>query len=386
MKEKMIDKGKTIIYITANVIYRILYSFMIFFPIKSNRIFVNVYDGRGIGDHPKYIIQELNKINSNIDVVWYARKENTDLPITFCKPNGIRALYFMATSKVWIATVRMPLYIVKKRRQYYIQTWHGSLPLKHIEKDCATSLSERYVIQAKHDSKMIDVFISNSKFRTNNFKTAFWYSGDVWEIGSPRDSIFFDPRIKEGCKERHGLSDRKIILYAPTFRGKTGTGNLDIDYLTIKRVLEEKTNESWTVIVRLHPKIADITDDLSLPDGVIDMSKVKDPQEVLVMADIVLTDYSGLMFDAMQADIPVLLYANDIDSYNSDRGFYFSFDELPFLLATNNNQLIDNLLKFNIDEYRESATKFSKKVGIIKNSDASKIAAERVNSIILDCK
>ena len=161
---------------------------------------------------------------------------------------------------------------------------------------------------------------------------------------------------------------------------------MDIDYLTIKRVLEEKTNESWTVIVRLHPKIADITDDLSLPDGVIDMSKVKDPQEVLVMADIVLTDYSGLMFDAMQADIPVLLYANDIDSYNSDRGFYFSFDELPFLLATNNNQLIDNLLKFNIDEYRESATKFSKKVGIIKNSDASKIAAERVNSIILDCK
>lgn len=376
----LIDKLKTIIYLTGNFIYRIIYLFMMSFPVKNNRIFVNVYDGRGIGDHPKYIIQELLKINPDIEVIWFSEREETDMPIIFSKPYSLKSLYYMATSKVWISTVRMPLYTLKRSKQYYVQTWHGSIPLKHIENDCADSLSERYIMQAKHDSKMIDIFISNSSFRTNNFKTAFWYGGEVLEIGSPRDDIFYNPKSRVELKAKFNVIGKNVVLHAPTFREKTSTGVLDLDYITLKKTLTQKFGGEWIVMVRLHPKIAQKAVKINFGRDVFDMSAIKDPQEVLGMADIVITDYSGLMFDALTVHTPVFLYANDITAYCQDRGFYFDLSELPFPVATDNKELNDRIDDFNYIEYNSEADLFLEKLGIVINKHSSEDVARLINN------
>lgn len=380
MKEILKDKLKTMIYLAGNFVYRIIYTFMMILPIKNNRIFVNVYDGKGIGDHPKYIIQELIKINSDIEVVWFSERERTNMPVIFAKPYSIKSLFYMATSKIWISTVRMPLYTLKKKKQYYIQTWHGSIPLKRIENDCVSPLSERYIMQAKHDSKMIDVFISNSAFRTNNFKTAFWYDGEVLEIGSPRDDIFFNNKNKLKLKQKFNIIGKKVVLHAPTFRGKTSMGVLDLDYTSLKKALIQKFGGEWVVMVRLHPKIAQKAKEMHFGKDVLDMSSIKDPQEVLGMADIVITDYSGIMFDALTVNIPVFLYANDINSYCHDRGFYFDLSKLPFPLAINNEELIDRINSFNYLKYKSKAELLSNELGIIHNSHSSQDVAQFINN------
>ena len=104
---------------------------------------------------------------------------------------SIKWIYEVVTAKVWIDNSRKLRYVRKRKGQFYIQTWHGDIGMKKVEKDAIQSLPYEYVQAAKNDSKMADLFVAGNEWITQQYKNAFWYDGPVAKCGYPRRDILY---------------------------------------------------------------------------------------------------------------------------------------------------------------------------------------------------
>lgn len=361
-------------------------------PIKNNKIIFSNFSGKGYGDNPKYILEEINKRQLKCDLVWVLkdRKDKVSLPqnVRYVKYNSIRYFYDMCTAKVWVDNHRKIIDLNKRKEQYYVQTWHGGIAFKKIEKDAEDSLDPNYIKQAKHDSQMISLMVSNSTFCTNMFKTAFWYNGEILECGSPRNDIIINNEIDRSKYIKDKLkirTDKKIVLYAPTFRKDEGIKYYNIDFERLVKELNEKYNKKWIVLLRLHPNIAHKSKELckNASNNILDVSNYEDMYELMLISDILITDYSSVMFEFSLASKPVFLYANDIDEYIKDRGFYFDYTDLPYTIAENNEDLINHINNFDNDGYQIQLKEFFNRIGLKETGEASQ---EVVNIIEKEIK
>ena len=135
--------------------------------------------------------------------------------------------------------------------------------------------------------------------------------------------------------------------------------------------------ESVTVLVRMHPNLIGKvnTSHLVAYDGVHDATRYHDMQELLSVADMLITDYSSSMFDFAMQGRPCMLYATDANAY--DRGFYFDLKELPFPLAESEEQLLASIEGFNHEAYTSRLkTFFTERVGLKENGHAAEALAE----------
>ena len=307
------------------IISLVLYIFRIF-PIKKNKVcFIN-FSGKGYGDNPKYITEEILKENEDIEIVWFVKnieKVKKEFPsrVRLVKIFSLRYLYELATAKVWVNNSRFDQFVIKRKGQYYIQTWHGGLALKKIEYDAADKMSEYYHKVMKNDNNLMDVMISNSKFCTEVYRRAFRFKGDIKEYGTPRNDFLLQKHDDTITKIRNFFDikeDNKILLYAPTFRDKYLKNPYDIDFERVKKELEDKTKQKWKIIVKLHPRIENPEDLIKFNDDIINATKYPDVQELIYSCDLLITDYSSTMFESLIANKSVILYANDIENYIND--------------------------------------------------------------------
>ncbi len=357
-------------------------------PIKENKVVVISYYGADFGDNGKYIVKRLLEKNPHIRILW-ARKAETKMAvptgISYVKYNSPRFYFHLATSKVWIDNSRKSSAIVKRKGQFYIQTWHGGIALKRVEKDVQEHLSEYYVNSAIHDSKMIDLMLSNSTFCTQMYRRAFWYDGEILECGSPRVDILFHAtgEQKEQIKNKLGIPlKRRILLYAPTFRADGNLNCYHLDFEAVRNCLEKLTGDDWVIAVRLHPNIAGRADFLQYHEHLVNATAYPDMYELLAVTDILITDYSSSMFEAGFARKPVFLFATDIDSYIKDRNFYFDLKSLPFPLAESNEELFSALQNFSRKDYEEKLDTFHASLGLKETGQASAAVAEKILEVL----
>lgn len=348
--------------------------------INEKKIVFVSYYGAGYGDNPKAIADYIIENNLNFELVWLLdtnKNDGLDMPkeVKKVKYGSIRSLYELSTAKVWVDNCRKQYFPKKKKGQIYIQTWHGSLALKKIEADAPT-LSNVYINMAKNDSKVIDIIVSGCKFKSNVYRNSFWYSGEILNVGTPRADVFFNDETV--CKNREKVYDyyklnkeTKTILYAPTFRQ---TQNLDVyllNYKKIKEVLVNKFGGKWQILVRLHPNISHLAKELKLTNDVINATLYKDMQELLCSSDIVITDYSGLMFDFYILNRPLFLFCSDFVEYtSSDRELYFDLEKMPFSISKSNEELCDNIYKFDMMKYLTEIESFKNAIGFCERGSA----------------
>jgi len=372
-----------------DLVKRVIYTFFSVFPIKKNKIICNNFYSKGYGDNPKYIVNELLKHKEKYEIYWICQSKYNDT-----LPNGVipvnsafKYLYHFATAKVWISNVRLPLYLSKRKRQYYIQTWHGALGFKKIEEDAMQSLSKNYIKSAKKDTKQIDLFISNSKFLSNIYRTAFWYkNNEILEVGIPRNDILKknDIKLQKALKERLNVSGYNILLYAPTFRVVNSKKIYDIDPEKLVNLLEKITNSKWKILVKLHPNIDNPDEYFNFSDNVVNVSYYSDINELFFITDILITDYSSCAFDYMTLNKPVFIYANDLESYIKERDFYINFKEVPFPIALNKKELAKNI-ENNINKDFSSLYKdFIKHYGVNETGNSSKEIVKIIDKVIGD--
>ncbi len=379
LKYKIIDSNLiNIIFVSAQKIFS-------FFPIKKNKVVFQNFNGKGFGDNPKYIANELLK-KENVDIIWIVKEfSQNSFPnkIKQVKKYTLKYFYELATAKVWVSNNRLERFIIKRKNQVYIQTWHGGLGLKKVEKDAEDKLSKKYIKLAKRDSRMIDYAISNSTYRTNIYKNSFWYNGKILEIGCPRNDIFFDNKkqkeIKENIFKIYNINfNKKIILYAPTFRSDKNFNYETFDFSKLLDTVNNK-NENYVLMIKLHPNI---DSNIKTSDNIINVSKYPDTDELLLISDIVISDYSSVFFDFLFMHKPVYLYAPDYDEYVKERGLNFEYKKLPFSISYNSNELIKKIIENDYKNYTDKLDKFLKDVNIIDDGHASQKVANLIDNIL----
>lgn len=359
------------------------------FPINSHKIVVDNFSGKGYGDHCKYIIEELIKKSKDrkIDIVWLTEKKTDAFPseIRCVTPSSFQALYEQVTAKVWIDNLRKPEYVRKRKNQFYVMTWHGGIALKKIEKDVENNLPRSYIRAAKNDSDMADLLIAGSEWEYNLIRNSFWYNGEIAKCGLPRMDILYknDPELKLNLKRKLGIPDDvKCVLYAPTFRATLVNMDVSVyklDWARIINALESKTKDKWSGLMRLHPNIMPLAEKLNLPKTVLNVTSYPDMQELLLVADCLITDYSTTIFEYSIKGKMAFIFALDLDEYMKDRSLYFDFSELPYSLSQSNDELLKNIQNFNQDKYNEKIKEFFvEKCGCYAGGNASSYIAGRI--------
>lgn len=356
------------------------------FPIKKNRCLIYSSYGANYGCNPKYVSKYLVENNPEIEVIWvFNQPEKYDIRgVKKVKNMSLKYFYYLSTSKFIITNFRTPVEFKKRDKQIYIQTWHSSLRLKMIEKDAEDTLPQNYIKQAKEDSKKLDYLVSGCRYSTEIFKRCFWYDGKILEIGTPRNDfllIIKDKKISD-IKHNLGIGDEKILLYAPTFRKDNNLDVYNINYERLLNNLEKKYNCKWKILLRLHPHLINIMPEIKV-ENVINVTKYDDIQELLAISDILISDYSSLMFDFTITKRPCFLYVPDLEEYQSkDRKLYFNVKELPFKIAKSNDELIDEIVNFSNEEYNKSLELFLNKIGSYENGKASQKIAKLIKNKI----
>lgn len=390
------------------------------FPIKKNLISVCTFEGRGgFGCNPKYIVQELHGRNPNYKFVWFVNTNvwEKEFPSYIKKvPNTVwgRA-FWLSRSKIWIDNYRKPLGTVKRKGQYYVNTWHANMGFKAIGLWRGDAFSKMAYLVSKNDSDMIDDVTVDSDYCEALFIKGLLYNHSYLKVGQARCDILFGDRTKQKDNFRKNKNiplSAKIVMFAPTFRetsvnGKRGvfSETWSLDFSRMIKCFEKRFGGTWYLCVRVHPQLAESVADYSnddLADRVINASKDDDMYEILAAMDAFVTDYSSAAFDAGNCHMPVFIYADDIEKYVCARGglLWFlsndtekevrafcddelSFDMvLPFSVSKNNEELEKNILRFDDDVYVSKLKDMEEKSGLIFTGEASKKIADKIISVM----
>lgn len=357
-------------------------------PLK-NKVVFSSFSGKRYGDNPKIVSNKLYNDFNNIKQVWlfYNNKFN-DMPngIKQVKWGSIGMIYHLATAKVWVDSHTKPLWVKKRKNQYYINTWHGGLGLKKIEGDAKDTLKEKDIKRIKNNSKMVDVFISNSKWLTDIYKRAFWYNGVIEKIGYPKDEFLenFDVNIarKKVYKYCNQDINTNFLLYVPTMREKIDINLIKFDSDKIISHLSKKFGGKWKILLRLHPMNEKEVLNFKKDNNIINVTKYEDILELILSTEILISDYSSCIFDATLIRKKAIIYAPDYEEYQKERGLYFTLEELPFLTAKNEDELCNCIDKFNNDKYIEKINEYYTKVEYINDGRANDKIVKMITDFI----
>lgn len=364
--------------------------FMVFcriLPVQNKAVFIS-YKGKYYNCNPRAIYEEIHRRMPKCKYIWLMNDDTIVIEgAKVVKNLTFKAAYHLATARLWIDNCRKPYWVRKRpQKQYYVNVSHGGIAaLKKLERDVEDKISPVYVRNAKHDSKCADLFLSASKWRSEKFRTIYWYDGEILEYGVPRSDVFFQDgsKIKENVQKYFNLSsDDRIAVYAPTFRnsGTLGVYLSQNECYELLSSLKENWGGEWKLVVRLHPHISDKNSLIQYDNQILNGSVYDNLSDLIIASDLLITDYSGCMFDGMEAKKPVFLFASDVDEYMDERGFYLKFEEMPFPFATNIGELITWIERFNPTEYAKKSEEFRENVGSFNNAHAS----ERVVDYIID--
>lgn len=357
------------------------------FPIKKNKIIFDSFRGKGFSGSGKYVTFKLLEENENLDIVWLDNDSRDKYPngVRTVKYNSIKSLFELATAKIWVDDFRMKYAPLKKKKQKYFQLWHGTVALKKVEKDVEDKLSKEYVDSAILDGKRSDYMVSGSRFMSDLYKNSFWFDGHILEVGTPNVDPFFDNEHNaiSYVNKLYGLTDEKIVLYAPTFRNSDDKSIYTLPFKEILEHLTEKYKGKWKFIIKLHPNDAEYESSLVDNNLLLSGAKCSDIQQLIIKSDLIITDYSSLMFDATLKNKKVFLYTPDFDNYLSrERGFYFDFSSLPFSKADTIDELHTNIDNFDEDQYLTKVDEFNDKIGCFEKGTASQAIADYIMKLI----
>lgn len=388
------------------------------FPIRNKRISICTFEGRnGFGCNPRYIVEELHRRNNEYEFIWFVNDMKKEFPGYIRKvPNTLWSrAYWLSTSKIWIDNYRKPYGTIKRKKQYYFQTWHGTIGFKSTGLLRKEAFSKMAYLVSKNDSDMIDYVVIDSKWCEVMDPKALVYDGAFLKTGAPRCDVLYGDKKETRAlfREKYGLEQTdKIVMFAPTFREKSDNGvrsvyseKWSLDFKRLISNLEKRFGGAWCLCLRLHPQLAkDIMDDFHLSSEIriVDISKEDDMNINLAAMDALVTDYSSVAMDAGFMRIPVFIYADDIEKYIKDRGsILWDFSrlpegtiknnqemvpgidtELPYTVSRDNDELERHILEFDESRYIEQMNRFVKDVELIFDGKASCRVADKIESFI----
>jgi teichoic acid ribitol-phosphate primase len=212
-----------------------------------------------------------------------------------------------------------------------VQVWHACGAFKNmgLSRHDRRTLMKRRAPDPAAFSRNYNMFLASSKRTAECYAEAFGQPLEkfVCDLGIPRTDILFghEPSAQETIKRKLRIpTDRKVILYAPTFRGSVASARSpnNLDLPTLQRVL----GRDHVVLLRRHPHARSATRlEPDLGGFVIDASDYPEVNELMLISDILVTDYSSVIFEFALLNRPIAMFAPDLPEHEADRGFYFDY-------------------------------------------------------------
>lgn len=311
------------------------------------------------------------------------------------KMNSKEYKKYLAKAKYWIFNYKIPDYLYPKKEQVFVQCWHGT-PLKRLGCDLEhfdnvlntmEGMKKRYKIEASKFS----YFISPSKFASEKFISA-WNLKEIGkeniiiEEGYPRNDFLFNYTEQDANKIKKELGieneTRKTILYAPTYRSnqhETGVGYTykeEVDFEKLKQAIGDK----YIVLFRPHYFIANAFDFEKYKGFVYNVSDIDDVNELYIISDMLITDYSSVFFDYANLKRPMIFYMYDLEHYrDKSNGFYIDLKELPGNIVKTQEELEKEILALDKSfVYSQEYKKFNEKYNYLDDGNASKRVIEKI--------
>ncbi len=313
--------------------------------IDENTFFFESFQGRNASDSPLALYKEVRKRMPDASCFWAIDAEDNDSFIALSAAKNTQCVirnstsYFMALAKCQylIFNSRTPFFLKSKKNQSIIQCWHGT-PLKKLGHDItcdnqptASLMGTRYAYSL--EAEKCDYFISPSPYVTKCLKSAFAMNGEkILELGYPRNDELViykeDQAYKNNIKQKLGLDkNKKIILYAPTYRDTDYSKKeafLSNNKLSTETFLKFIRDKGYIVLFRGHYFTKANSGDKSF----VNVSRYGNINDLMLVSDLLITDYSSLMFDYLLLEKPIFLYLYDREKYFKEtRGVYLNIDE-----------------------------------------------------------
>jgi len=363
-------------------------------PPDGRRIVYNSFQGR-FSDNPRAIYEELARRTTGVRHVWTARPGTlgafpadvrTAIQGTWRHGAEVERARFV------VANVEMREHLQRRRGVTFLQTWHGT-PLKRIGYD------NRYVVanpagfeRDVREYVRWDYLISPNTFTTGILKEAFrGFDGEILELGYPRNDALNAPdrdAVRARVRGELGIEDgQTAVLYAPTWRDDAVHERNSEGFALAFDVDEfaRRLGSDHVLLTRLHFLVAAQLG----PQGpcVRDVSGHEDVRELYLAADVLITDYSSVMFDFAITGRPILYYVYDLEFYRDElRGFYFDFEaEAPGPLCRTTDEVLsaledlDGVRRANAGRY----ARFRERYNHLDDGRASARVVERVLSELL---
>lgn len=359
------------------------------YPIQKKMVVFESYLGSSYACSPKAMYEAMcaDDAYKDYEKIWMFKNPEKysfleQNPKTILVKKGSKDYYrYYAQAKVWI-TNYLPEYGVRKRQgQIYVQTWHGT-PLKKIGCDVLRThlpSAERKRTFKKYvrEGQSIDYLPSPSEFYTEKITSAFCLGGQarVLQKGYPRNDALVtlnEEKILDIRQKLHLPEEKKVILYAPTWRdnqhtpGVGYTYELGIDFSSLQKKLDGK----FIILFRAHYLISNQFEFQKYKGFIYDVSEYDDINDLYCAADLLITDYSSVFFDYANLKRPILFYMYDYEEYKEQmRDFYFGIEELPGPVILEQRDISDDIFKvLEMFVYDEKYQKFNERFNPVREA------------------
>ena len=367
------------------IIAQILNFIFYFFKVNEKKILFE--SGRNlIDENPKALYCYIKKNNpNNFKTIWLVTKK-TDTTILekedFAYYNTLKGLYHLATSKYWIGSQSIGNILKKKKNQIYIQTWHGYGPSKRMGYDINNCTNRPPMAHTKE----WDYFIASSPLDEQIITSSTGYDKETVILGSATTDQILEisrdinkiNKIKKDLGIQEKDFNKKIIFYAPSFRDSDL-----IEKQTHLKIDSFHEIKDSIFLVRLHPLIAENINPLVFSDNIINACSYPDSSEILGLTDILISDYSSIISKFAILNRPIILYAHDLDSYLTERGFYLDYKkDMPAPIVYTEEELFKTILNIeNIQKkYEKKLTEFNKKYNYLNDGHVCERILQKINN------
>lgn len=381
---------------------RAVYSmYRIIYRADKNTVFFNAFSGRSFSDSPKAIYESMicDERFENYKFIWsfadperyrYLEKDRRTRLVRTGSPEEKRMI---ARSGYWICNYRMPDCYFPGKDQTYVQCWHGT-PLKRLGYDLIysdNSMNTLDEIKKKYrrDAMRMRYFISPSAYASEKFASAwnlkeYGRPDTIIEEGYPRNDRLINccDNDRTEIHARLGTDPgKKVILYAPTWRddqhdsrsGYVYEPELDFD------MMRRHLGDGYIILFRAHYLVSNSFDFDRYSGFIYDVSAVDDINDLYLISDILVTDYSSVFFDYTNLRRPVIFYMYDLEAYRDRlRGFYTDLSELPGSVTVNGEQLLKEIRRCSDWKPDEKYEEFCRRYNCLDDGNAAGRVTERI--------
>ena len=361
-------------------------------PIRKKRVFFSSYEGRQVTCNPRALYEDLcRRYPGDFEAVWCVNDPDKAVSL---KAEGARVVRYRSFAYYrTLLTARAVIfndlqgcsYLPFRRGQLVVQTWHGCGLYKKVGHDIPTKPAG-YDKRLDYISSHISLFLSGAQaFSDTVIRGAFGYKGEILNCGLPRNDLLLDPAAREQAAQKVraalGVSaDRKLLLFAPTFRDHGAAHGHFLQDPEISKALSDVLGGPYVTLIRTH-----YMDTLTSASGdAVDVTSYPDMQELLAAADMLISDYSSCIWDFSLTKRPCFLFADDLSSYQTERDFYLDIHRWPFPLATNEPELLHILLGFDRAAYEAAVDAHLKELGSFETGQACRLAGDRIMQALSD--